>query len=58
MAKKQGIGASKLFREMMRVYEDYREKKEFRWFQRYGALPSQDRSGSEEELFNFLYQGR
>ncbi len=56
MAKKQGIGASKLYREMMRVYEDYREEKEFRRLQRYGTLRSQDRFGNEEKLFNFLYQ--
>lgn len=36
----------------------YREKKEFRWLQRYGALRSRDRFGSEEDLFDSLYRNR
>ncbi len=58
MAEEQGMGSSELFREMVRVYEDYREEKEFRRLQRYGALRSRDRLGSEEELFDSLYQDR
>ena len=58
MAEEQGMGSSELFREMVRVYEDYREEKEFRRLQRYGALRSRDRFGSEEELFDSLYQDR
>lgn len=58
MAKEQGIGSSKLFREMVRIYEDYRKEKEFRRLQRYGTLKSQERFVSEEELFDFLYQDR
>ena len=52
------MGASELFREMVRVYEDYREEREFRRLQRYGVLRSRDRFGSEEELFEFLYLER
>ncbi|HEX6709478.1 MAG TPA: hypothetical protein VF068_04030 [Rubrobacter sp.] len=40
---------------MVRVYEDYREEKEFRRFQRYEAVQTLERFGSEEELFEFLY---
>ncbi len=58
LAEEQGMGASELFREMVRVYEDYREEKEFRRLQRYGAIRSGDRFGSEEELFEFLYSDR
>ncbi len=58
LAEDQGMGSSELFREMVRVYEDYREEKEFRRLQRYGALRSRDRFGSEEELFESLYQNR
>lgn len=58
LAKEQGMGSSELFREMTRVYEDYREEKEFRRLQRYGAIRTQDRFGSEEEFFDFLYQDR
>ncbi len=58
LAKEQGMGASELFREMVRVYEDYREEKEFRRLQRYGALKSRGRFGSEEELFESLYLDR
>ncbi len=58
LAEDQGMGASELFREMVRVYEDYREEKEFRRLQRYGAIRTQDRFGSEEELFDFLYRDR
>ncbi len=43
---------------MVRVYEDYREEKEFRRLQRHSALRSRDRFGSEEELFGFLYLER
>ncbi len=52
------MGASELFREMVRVYGAYREEKEFRRLQRYGALKSQGRFGSEEELFESLYLDR
>ncbi len=58
LAAEQGMGASELFREMVRVYEDYREEKEFRRLQRYGALKSRGRFGSEEELFESLYLDR
>jgi metal-responsive CopG/Arc/MetJ family transcriptional regulator len=58
LADEQGMGASELFREMVRVYEDYREEKEFRRLQRYGAIQTQDRFGSEEELFEALYSDR
>ncbi len=58
LAEDQGMGSSELFREMVRVYEDYREEKEFRRLQRYGALRSQERFGSEEELFESLYGDR
>ena len=58
LAEEQGMGASELFREMVRVYGDYREEKEFRRLQRHGALRSGDRFGSEEELFGFLYGER
>ncbi len=58
LAEEQGMGSSELFREMARVYEDYREEKEFRRLQRHGAIRTQDRFGSEEELFDFLYQDR
>lgn len=58
LAEEQGMGSSELFREMVRVYENYREEKEFRRLQRYGALRSQDRFGSEEELFDSLYRDR
>ncbi len=58
LAEDQGMGASELFREMVRVYEDYREEKEFRRLQRYGAIRTQDRFGNEEELFDFLYRDR
>ena len=58
LAEEQGMGASELFREMVRVYEDYREEREFRRLQRYGALQSRERFGSEEELFEALYQDR
>ncbi len=54
LAEEQGMGSSELFREMVRVYEDYREEKEFRRLQRYGALRSQERFGSEEEIFDSL----
>jgi len=30
LAEEQGMGASELFRKMVRVYENYREGKEFR----------------------------
>jgi hypothetical protein len=52
------MGASELFREMVRGKADYREEKEFRRLQRHGALRSGDRFGSEEELFGFLYGER
>ena len=58
LEEEQGMGASELFREMVRVYEDYREEKEFRRLQRYGAIRSQGRFGSEEELFESLYLDR
>ena len=58
LAEEQGMGASELFREMVRVYEDYREEKEFRRLQRYGAIRTGDRFGSEEELFDSLYSER
>jgi predicted transcriptional regulator len=58
LAEDQGMGASELFREMVRVYEDYWEEKEFRRLQRYGAIRTQGRFGSEEELFDSLYQDR
>ena len=58
LAEEQGMGASELFREMVRVYGDYREEKEFRRLQRYGALESQGRFGSEEELFESFYLDR
>ena len=58
LAEEQGMGASELFREMVRVYEDYREEKEFRRLQRYGAIRVADRFGSEEELFESLYSDR
>lgn len=43
---------------MVRVYEDYREEKEFRRLQRYGAIRTGERFGSEEELFDSLYSDR
>ena len=52
------MGMSQLFWEMVRVYEDYRQEKEFRRLQRYGALKSQGRFGSDEELFESLYLDR
>ena len=58
LAREQGMGASELFREMVRVYEDYREEREFRRLQRYGAIRTLDRFGSEEELFDSLYSDR
>ena len=58
LAEEQGMGASELFREMVRVYEDYREEKEFRRLQRYGVIRSQDRFGSEGDLFEALYSER
>ncbi len=58
LAEEQEMGASELFREMVRVYGDYREEKEFRRLQRYGALKSRGRFGSEEELFESLYLDR
>lgn len=58
LAEEQSMGASELFREMVRVYEDYREEKEFRRLQRYGAIQSRGRFESEEELFEFLYSER
>jgi metal-responsive CopG/Arc/MetJ family transcriptional regulator len=58
LAEEQGMGSSELFREMARVYEDYREEKELRRLQRYGAIRTQDRFGSEEELFDSLYRDR
>ena len=58
LAETQGMGSSELFREMVRVYEEYREEKEFRRLQRYGALRSRDRFGSEEEMFGSLYLDR
>lgn len=58
LAEEQGMGASELFRDMVRVYGDYREEKEFRRLQRHGTLSSRDRFGSEEELFGFLYGER
>lgn len=58
LTERQGIGLSELFREMVRVYEDYREEKEFRRLQRYGAIRSLDRFGSEEELFDSPYSDR
>ena len=58
LAEEQGMGASELFREMVRVYEDYREEKEFRRLQRYGAIRTLERFGSEEDLFESLYSDR
>ena len=58
LAREQGMGASELFREMVRVYEDYWEEKEFRRLQRYGAVRTLDRFGSEEALFESLYSDR
>lgn len=58
LAEGQGIEASELFREMVRVYEDYREEKEFRLLQRCGAIQTLDRFGSEEKLFDSLYSYR
>jgi metal-responsive CopG/Arc/MetJ family transcriptional regulator len=58
LAEEQGMGASELFREMVRVYEDYREEREFRRLQRYGAIRTLERFGSEEELFDSLYSER
>lgn len=58
LAEEQGMGASELFREMVRVYEDYREEKEFRRLQRYGAIQTGDGFGSEEDLFEYLYSDR
>jgi Ribbon-helix-helix protein, copG family len=58
LAEEQGMGASELFREMVRVYEDCREEKEFRRLQRYGAIQTLERFGSEEELFDSLYSDR
>lgn len=55
LAGEQGMRASELFREMVRVYEDYRNEQEFQRLQGYGAIWSQDRFRSEEELFEFLY---
>ncbi len=52
------MGASEFFREMVRVYEDYREEKEFRRLQRYSAIRTLDRFGSEEEHFDVLYSER
>jgi ribbon-helix-helix CopG family protein len=57
LAEEQGMGASELFREMVRVYENYREGKEFRQLQGYGAIRTGDRFGSEE-LFESVYLGR
>ena len=58
LAREQGMGASELFREMVRVYEDHREEREFRRLQRHGAIRTLDRFGSEEELFDVLYSDR
>lgn len=58
LAEEQGMGASELFREMVRVYEDHREEKEFRQLQRYGVIRSQGEFGGEEELFDSLYLDR
>ncbi len=58
LAEEQGMEASELFQEMVRVYEDYREEKEFRRLQRYGAIQMLDRFGGEEELFDSLYSDR
>ncbi|MDP9409401.1 MAG: ribbon-helix-helix protein, CopG family [Actinomycetota bacterium] len=58
LAEEQGMGASELFREMIRVYEDYREEREFRRLQRRGAMQTLERFGSEEELFDYLYSDR
>ena len=58
LAEEQGMGASELFRETVRVYENYREGKEFRQLQRYGAIRAGDRFGSEEELFESVYLDR
>lgn len=38
MAEEQEMGSSNLFRELVRVYEDYGEEKELRRLQRYDAL--------------------
>lgn len=59
LAETQGMSSSELFREMVRVYEDYWEEKEFRRLQRYGSLRSQQKGfESEEELFDVLYSER
>lgn len=58
LTEEHSMGTSALFREMMRVYVDYREEKKFRRLQRYGAIRTRDRFGSEEELFDSLYSDR
>ena len=58
LAKERKMGFCELFREMVRVYEDCQEEKEFRRLQRHGTFRAQDRFGSEEELFESLYLDR
>ena len=58
LAEEQGMGASELFRDMVRVYGDYREEKEFRRLQRHGALKVRGRFVNEEDLFESLYLDR
>lgn len=55
LAKEREMGYSEFFREMVRIYEECWEEKGFRRLQGYGALRSQDRFGSEGELFASLY---
>lgn len=38
LAEEQGMSLSELFQDIVRVYEDCREEKEFRRLQRYGAF--------------------
>jgi len=38
MARQEGRNKSELFREMLRVYQAYRETGRFEYLQRYGAI--------------------
>ena len=55
LAEQQGMGASELFRDMVRLYKRYQEEREFRRLQRYGATKVRELGiESEEALLHVL----
>lgn len=58
LAKEEGRNRSELFREMLRVYQGWRDSRRFEAFQRYGAAKAKERGITEKDIERLISEVR